>query len=129
MEPMRARLIGLFTLSMMNNFLFVFLDDSTLDVVDPDSNVVGAYEGVDVASGEYAFFDSQLRKMIPTFTTPNKEGSVLGLHWVISGKYLLEPAEVSKHEFFDRLNKTFEVNRNGWFDSVEAVKEYSLKRV
>lgn len=30
----------------MNDFIFVFLDDGTLDVVSSASNINGAYEGI-----------------------------------------------------------------------------------
>lgn len=45
----------------MSNFVSVFLDDCSLDVVDTDSNMNGAYEGIDLENGENAFFDSKLR--------------------------------------------------------------------
>jgi hypothetical protein len=107
------------------DFIFVFLDDSSLDVVDPSTNLNGAYEGVDVENGAYAFFDSQIRTMLPRFITPNREGRTLGVGWVASGSYILEASGDGHDDFIDRLSRVSVVNPNPWFETVEQVTEYA----
>lgn len=108
----------------MSDFVFVFLDDCSLDVVDIDSNMNGAYEGIDVENGEYAFFDSKLRKLIPTFTTPNGSGRILGIRWASSGTYILETSEYGPDEFMNRLQRVSVLNASRWFKRIEEVSDY-----
>ncbi len=108
----------------MSDFVFVFLDDCSLDVVDTDSNMNGAYEGIDVENGEYAFFDSKLCKLTPTFTTPNRSAKILGLRWTISGTYVLETFEYGPDEFMKRLQRVSVLNANRWFKTIEQVSDY-----
>jgi hypothetical protein len=110
---------------MTQGFIFVFCGGSTLDVVKPNYNFVGAYEGIDVANGECVFFDHQLRRMTPRFTKPNRQGKFLGLiPWVESGKYVLDSGDVSTEEFLARLNEATALNPNTWFKTIEEIKDY-----
>ena len=114
---------------MSDKFIFVFLDDFSVDVVSPKENLVGGYEGTDVANGVYAFFDEQLRKMVPRFAKPNREGKFFGLlHWVVSGEYELDSGTPSKQEFLTRLGRLSLVNPNPWFKTIEEIKDYATKR-
>ncbi|MBL7662722.1 hypothetical protein JNK13_08220 [bacterium] len=107
-------------------FIFVFLDDGTLDVVSPRGDLMGAYEGIDVGNGEYTFFDDQLRKMVANFTKPNREGKLLGfISWVQSGEYELKAEQPSKKEFIYRLSFISSVNPNSWFKTIEEIREYA----
>ncbi len=107
--------------------IFVFLDDSTLDVTEPD-NLAG-YEGVDVEAGDYAFFGAGLRTLEPTFTKPNETGKLFGLlDWVRSGEYDLVPGAPGRQDFLDRLARASAVNPNPWFGSLEAVRDYARRR-
>ena len=107
--------------------IFVFLDDQTLDVVSETEDFCGRYEGIDVEDGAYAFFDNNLRKMVPCFTQPNERTTILGgfLGVVHSGIYRLEAAEVDRSDFFARLSKVVFVNPNGWFKTVEEVRKFA----
>ena len=80
---------------MKNQFIFVFLDDQTLDIVSPSDNLIGEYEGIDVEDGVYGFFDQDLRIMEPYFTKPNKRSWV----FVESGIYKLVTGQQKKEEF------------------------------
>ena len=105
--------------------IFVFLDDSTLDVTDPD-DIQGKYDGIDVEAGEYVFFEKDLRRMQPKFEVPNNEGKILGIfEWVDSGTYKLIPGPMSKQGFLKRLAATLELNSNPWFETLEEVRNYA----
>ena len=112
---------------MNNKFIFIFLDDSSLDVIDPTSNRAGKYEGIDVANNEYTFFDNKLRKLLPRFTKPNQTATIFGLlTFIVSGEYELDPqVEVSKEEFIIKLNNLSAINPNPWFQTIEKVREYA----
>jgi hypothetical protein len=104
--------------------IFVFLDDSGLDVINNDTDdLCGAYEGIDVEDGAYSFFDEHLRKLHPSFLTPNK---VEGL-FVQSGTYMLQPGEEDKSGFIARLNGVTHVNPNQWFKTVDDIRKYIEK--
>jgi hypothetical protein len=62
---------------------FVFLDDSTLDVIANLEEEQREYEGIDVENGIYQFFDETGRYLELQFTETNKKGCFLGiLSWV-----------------------------------------------
>ena len=101
--------------------IFIFLDDTTLDVVDEPSEINGKYEGIDVEDGLYCFFDDQLRRMNPRFTVPNSR-SLFGFI-VTSGTYQLEAGGEDRDGFLDRLSKVSFVNPNPHFQSVDAIRK------
>lgn len=109
----------------MNDFIFVFLDDGTLDVVSPASNINGAYEGIDVEDGRYAFFDSKLHKLTPQFTITNKSSGIFGLSLVSSGTYQLESSGGGSSEFMERLKGASRVNSNPWFATILQIEDYA----
>lgn len=107
-----------------DKFLFVFLDDSTLDVVSPAENLVGSYEGIDVEKGLYTFFDQDLRKMEPQFIEPNQKGRTIGIPWVASGVYELIAGEIKKEDFLKMLSEIVHVNKNDWFKTIDDIRLY-----
>ncbi|MEY4669553.1 MAG: hypothetical protein RL518_2252 [Pseudomonadota bacterium] len=109
----------------MNDFIFVFLDDGTLDVVSSASNINGAYEGIDVEEGRYAFFNSKLHELTPKFTTANKNSGIFGLSLVSSGAYQLEDSEGGSSDFMGRLKLVSRVNSNSWFATISQIEDYA----
>ena len=108
---------------MKDQFIFVFLDDQTLDIVSPSDNLIGIYEGIDVEDGVYTFFDQDLRIMEPYFTKPNKRGRAI----VESGIYKLVARQRKKEKFLNRLNGTSIVNSNEWFTTLDEIRDYATK--
>jgi len=51
---------------------FVFVEDGSLEIVDTIDEVRTNYEGIDVESGVYEFFDKNGKRLNPSFTKPNK---------------------------------------------------------
>jgi hypothetical protein len=109
----------------MNDFIFVFLDDGRLDVVSSASNINGAYEGIDVEDGRYAFFNSKLHELTPKFTTANKNSGIFGLSLVSSGAYQLEDSEGGSSDFMGRLKLVSRVNSNSWFATISQIEDYA----
>jgi hypothetical protein len=109
---------------MTDKFIFIFLDDCTLDVVSPTENLVGTYEGIDVEKGLYAFFDQNLHKMEAKFIVANRKRKLLGLPCVISGEYELISGKSDRNEFLKRLSEVVHVNSNEWFESKDDIHLY-----
>ncbi len=104
--------------------IFVFLDDSTLDVVSEKDNLCSKYEGIDVENGVYEFFDEGLHKMIPEFRTQN-ERAFLG---IVSGQYELRATDVDRNSFLSRLAKVSSVNPNSWFKNVDDIRRFATEK-
>lgn len=51
---------------------FVFVEDGSLEIVETIEEVRKYYEGIDVESGVYKFFDKNGKRLKPKFTIPNK---------------------------------------------------------
>lgn len=82
------RRCGPFTADVRGHLLYVFAnDDHTLAVYRDASDAIAACEGVDVADGNYQFFDSVGRPLKARFLEPNSQGAF----FIKSGRYTLEP--------------------------------------
>jgi hypothetical protein len=102
---------------------FVLSEDSVLHVSDSETELQGAFEGIDVEDGVYRFFDEFGTPLVAEFATPNQRGKQLGLvRWVISGTYLLRPAQdVTLPHLAELLGPALAVHTNPHFPDVDAV--------
>jgi hypothetical protein len=107
--------------------IFVFLDDGTLDVVEDLTEAQREYEGIDVESEVFKFYDDLGRFLAPRFITPNQR-YLSGLI-IASGQYVLEPAQDPIEDPIGLvLFETSHVNENRWFKSLEEVRAFLLRR-
>ncbi len=106
--------------------IFVFIEDGTLDVVADIEEARRQYEGVDVESGVFTFYDDRGTYLRPDFVVPNKYGSFLGLiEWSESGIFdLVVDPDADGDPLWLSLYETEAVNPNPWFDSLKEVKDY-----
>jgi hypothetical protein len=78
------------TLNYSGPTVFVFAnDDKTLSVYGTESEAVSACEGIDVAEGNYLFFDAKGFELTSVFDKPNRIGKI----FTTSGSYHLTKAE------------------------------------
>jgi hypothetical protein len=105
--------------------IFVFLDDSTLDVIANLEEAQRNYEGIDVEEGVYQFFDETGCYLEPQFTEPNKTGRFLGIiSWVESGQFVLVSNTETDEDINLYLAETSEINPNPYFSSLEEVYQF-----
>jgi hypothetical protein len=105
--------------------IFVFLDDSTLDVIENLEEAQRNYEGIDVENEVYQFFDETGIYLEPQFTEPNKTGRFLGiLSWVESGQFELVSNTETDEDINLYLAETSEINPNPYFSSLEEVRQF-----
>ena len=109
--------------------LFVFSDDGTLEVIE---GLKGAchYEGIDVESGVFRFYDESGRYLQPRFTKPNKTGRFLWFfRWVESGKFELAPVPAAGQDtIWTCLQTTTVLSPNPWFQTLDDVKRFLTQR-
>ena len=110
--------------------IFVFVEDGTLEVVESVHEARRHYEGVDVESSVYHFFDEDGSFLEPLFTKDNRYGKFLGLFlWSASGEYDLIPNPKATDEPIGLyLAETTHLAPNPWFDSMEEIRTYFLNR-
>ena len=109
--------------------IFVFLDDSTLDVIANLEEAQRNYEGIDVEDGVYQFFDVTGSYLEPRFIEPNKTGRFLGIvSWVESGQFELIPNTETDEDINLYLAETSEINPNPYFSSLEEVRQFFKKK-
>ena len=106
--------------------IFVFVEDGSLEIVGDIEEVRKTYEGIDVESSVFQFFDENGQFLEPRFTKPNKQGRFLGIfEWVESGEFELVPAgENISENIFDYLNETSDLKQNPWFNNLDEVRRY-----
>ena len=109
--------------------VFVFFEDGTLQVVESVEEAERRYEGVDVESEVFIFFDENGVYFKPVFTTPNRGGKFFGLiSWVESGQYRLVPSPEGGKDIGEFLLEAIEPEPNPWFKSLAEVKAYLAGR-
>lgn len=106
--------------------IFVFIEDGTLDVIKDIAEARKNYEGIDVESGVYTFYDAQGVYLRPHFTVPNKHGKCLWvISWVTSGVFELVPAPDAKEDpIAVALAETRVLNPNPFFKTLDEVRAY-----
>jgi hypothetical protein len=105
--------------------VFVFVEDGTLEVVGSIEEAERGYEGIDVESEVFTFFDASGTYLKPTFTKPNRSGRFLGLFgWVESGEYRLAPSREDGEDIALFLCEAAELKPNPWFQSLAEVKDF-----
>ncbi|MEZ0260009.1 MAG: hypothetical protein ACAH80_03315 [Alphaproteobacteria bacterium] len=106
--------------------IFTFIEDGTLDIIKDIAEARRNYEGIDVESGVYTFYDAKGVYLRPHFTTPNKHGKCLWLiSWSSSGIYeLVADASVPHDPIALALQETQALNPNPYFKTLDEVKAY-----
>ena len=105
--------------------VFVFIEDGTLEVVGSMEEAERGYEGIDVESQVFTFFDASGTYLKPTFTRPNRSGKYLGLFsWVESGEYRLAPSHEDGYDITTYLYEAADLKPNPWFRSLAEVKDF-----
>ncbi|MCA1815793.1 MAG: hypothetical protein LC746_05185 [Acidobacteria bacterium] len=110
--------------------IFVFAEDSSLEVVGSLEEAERNYEGVDVEGGVFTFFDESGAYLKPEFTTPNRSGRrLLGIFKLVeSGKYRLRPSPESDKDISSYLSTTALLEPNPWFKNLEEVSRFLQAR-
>lgn len=110
--------------------IFVFIEDGTLEVVASLQEARRNYEGIDVESGIFQFFDEYGIYLEPRFTKPNRTGRFLGIFsWVESGEYELVPnPDAEEDSILEKLSEQILLAPNVWFRNLEEVKSYLKSR-
>lgn len=105
--------------------IFVFIEDGTLDVINSLEDALREYEGIDVESGVFEFYDENGTYLKPVFSVPNKyESHLFGvIKSVESGVYGLVPAPGECEESFENMLDDVQfLNKNRFFGSLEEIK-------
>lgn len=109
--------------------IFVFVEDGTLDVIGDVAEAQRNYEGIDVESDAFIFYDEDGNYLKPHFIVPNKTGRLLGLFpWVKSGIFELVPTKNTdsfrEDPIWLKLYESQQINPNPWFKTLDEVKQY-----
>lgn len=106
--------------------IFTFIEDGTLDIIRDLAEAQRNYEGVDVESGVYAFYDAKGAPLRPLFTTPNKYGKCLWLiSWSSSGVFDLVAGAAQGQDPIDvALLEVRVLNPNPYFGTLDEVRAY-----
>ena len=105
--------------------IFVFIEDGTLDVIDALADALREYEGIDVESGVFEFYDENGIYLKPVFSVPNKyESHLFGLiKSVESGVYGLIPAPNECEKSFEIMLGDVQIlNENKYFSSLGEIR-------
>lgn len=71
--------------------IIAFNDDTTVSVWRDLADIQREYEGVDVEDGLFEFYSEDGVWLEAVFVHPNRQGKLLGLSWVLSGHFRLQP--------------------------------------
>ena len=105
--------------------IFVFVEDGTLEIVESLEEARKNYEGIDVESKVFEFFDENGKYLKPIFTKPNKIKKLFWLLYTVeSGDYDLEPSPSEEHNILDALSEVQAIEPNKWFKTVDEVKQF-----
>jgi len=105
---------------------FVFVEDVSLEIVETIEEVKKYYEGKDVESGVYEFFDKNGKRLKPKFTRPNKVKKYLGIFSIVeSGEFELIPDnDQTVDNIYTLLKETPYLKPNNDFKTLQDVKIY-----
>ena len=104
----------------------MFVEDGFLEIVDTIDEIRTNYEGIDVESGVYEFFDENGKRLKPSFTKPNKVKKYFGIFSTVqSGEFDLIPDnDPDSDNIFTLLKETSFLKPNTQFKTLEDVKIY-----
>ena len=110
--------------------VFVFAEDGTLEVLAGPDEARRNYEGIDVESGVFRFFDESGICLEPRFTKPNRAGRFLGIfRWAESGEFMLVPApDAEGDDIYTCLREVSELKPNPWFNDLGEVGRFLTRR-
>ncbi len=109
--------------------IFVFVEDGSLEVIESLEEARRNYEGLDVESGVFQFFDERGVYLEPQFTKPNRTRRFLGIfNWRQSGDFELIPLLETDENIDVYLTETSELKPNPWFSRLEEVRQFLTKR-
>ncbi len=105
---------------------FVFTEDGCLEIVDTIKEIRTNYEGIEVESGVYEFFDPKGSRLKPRFSNPNKVKKYFGLFSTVeSGQFdLIVDADPDTDSIFTLLQETSQLKPNVLFKSLGDVSHY-----
>ncbi len=106
--------------------LFVFLDDTTLEICESLDDARRNYEGIDVESGVFSFYDFSGCPVKPVFAKPNRHSSFLGiLQSSTSGAFDFRRDSVVNRPPMDRLlQNTTSLSTNDRFSTLDDIKNH-----
>ena len=106
------------------SLMFVFLDDSTVDVINGLDEARDVYEAIDIFNEEFEFFDARGHLLQPRFVRPTKK-RFLFFSWVDPGEYefVLVP-NADQKRIFTRLRKAALLNPNPWFENFGQIERF-----
>ena len=105
--------------------IFVFIEDGTIDIIENESEARVLYEGIDVESKVYDFYNDKGIYLKPVSTKPNIEKKYLfGLFCSVeSGEFILKESPKEQEESFQQmLTDAIALNKNKYFKSFEELK-------
>lgn len=106
--------------------IFVFCEDSRLEIVEDEAKVVQSYEGLDVLSGIYQFFSEDGSHLAAVFDVPVKQSRLLWfIRTINSGKYHLEESKIDDDDplWLAFLEADY-IEPNNHFSTVEEAQNY-----
>ena len=110
--------------------LFVFLDDTSLEICESLGDARRDYEGIDVESGVFSFFDFSGCPLKPVFAVPNRHSKFLGLiRSSSSGVFEFERESPSRPDDIDNaLSNSEHLAKNERFGTLDEVCHHLVNR-
>jgi hypothetical protein len=110
--------------------LFVFLNDTTLQICESLESARRDYEGLDVEAGVYSFFDFAGVLVKPVFIVPNDYSKFLGLiPYCTSGVFVFERDSSSEdHIIASALSNAEHLTQNQIFETLDDVCHHLERR-
>jgi hypothetical protein len=110
----------------INKMIFVFVEDGTLEIVDGIEQARQNYEGIDVESGVFQFYNDKGIYLKPRFIKPNKTRRFFWIFKTIeSGIFELVPdPNTDEDDIWTCISETVALEPNSRFKTIEEVKLY-----
>jgi len=109
--------------------LFVFLDDTSIEICESLEDARRDYEGIDVESGVFSFFDFSGYPLKPVFTIPNRHSKFLGLiRSCSSGVFEFERESSLLHDIDLSLSKSEHLAKTERFGTLDDVCDHLANR-
>ena len=109
--------------------IFVFDEGGTLDIIKGLAEARRNYEGIDVESGTFIFFNEKGQYLKPVFTKPNRFARSMGVFpWVVSDEFELHlDPKANVDNIFVCMEETSILSPNPWFRDLGEVKNFLSK--